>query len=110
MRIEQNDEVLLDDGTFYVTLCTEPRGPPMASGVLRKRCPVSARTPFGYDCIGQFSEQPDGRWLAGIDVVSGVGCGVEEYLVASGVERMMAIVLLWQARRNAFSRHGAYDS
>lgn len=102
--VEVDDEVLLDDGTFYVTLRQDPRGSRMAAGVLRKRCAVGLHTPFGYDCIGQFSKQPDGQWLAGIDVQSEVGSGVEEYLVVHDVPRMAAIVAMWLSRHNACPR------
>ena len=63
---------------------------------------MSASTPGGFQCIGAFTKQPDGRWEARITKVYDHADDSDCTLVAKDVDRKDAIVALWKAKFDAF--------
>ena len=63
---------------------------------------ASSSTPSGTARIGAFEIQRDGTWKAWIEAPSGKDGGADQLTVATGVERVAAIVALWRARTDAF--------
>ena len=60
------DKVILDDGEFYIDLnCNYEAS--NAPGFLERRCPYSATTPGGFECIGSFGKALDGTWKADVN-------------------------------------------
>ena len=98
---------ILDDGEFYVVLDTTTHSPDVAGGFLERRCPVSASTPRGFECIGGFMKQIDGQWKATIAKGTDLSGEGEAALVAKNVGRADAIVALWKAKYEAFVGHHA---
>jgi len=92
---------LLDDGEFYVAL-NENQAPDIASGFLERRCFVSPSAPNGFECIGSFAMLGDGTWEAKITKVYNPLDDSDCELVATGVQRLDAVIALWLSRREAY--------
>lgn len=95
-------QVLLDDGTLYIALDPNASNPEDAPGQLRERCAAGVRTPYRFECIGEFRPQNDGSWMAYIDASD--GGAHPNCVVATDVSRLEAICALWQARHRARSQ------
>ena len=98
------DVVLLDDGEFYVELSGNHVAV-LAAGFLQHRCYVGVTTPDGYECVGSFDRDSDGKWSARIDMPYDPRTNSDSRVVAKGVGWLDAIVALWMARREANCRH-----
>jgi hypothetical protein len=92
---------ILDDGEFYVVLNAD-QAPETAAGFLQHRCVVSTSTPGGFQCIGAFTQQPDGLWEVKITKVYDHADETDCTVVAQGVARKDAIFALWKAKFDAF--------
>lgn len=97
-------QVLLDDGTLYTALDPNASNPEDAPGQLRVRCAAGVRTPYRFDCIGEFRQQNDGSWMAYIDAGDGGA-----FVVATDVSRLDAICALWRARHRARSQSARFN-
>lgn len=71
-----------------------------APGMLLRR---SARSDAqgGHECIGSFDKRLDGQWNADVTVPYDPERDAECHVLATGVDRLDAIVALWSGRRMA---------
>jgi hypothetical protein len=100
MKTSIQSERLLDDGHYYIVL-NQHQAADRAAGFLQRRCTVSPTTPGGFECIGSYAIRADGRWEAHIARRCGAVDDNCSTLIVAGVDRLDAIVGLWQARRPA---------
>ncbi len=98
--MSQPEEIILDDGQYFVELNSNY---PLkdAPGMLLRRRARSDTTPGGNECIGSFDKRLDGQWNADVTVPYDPVRDVECHVLAEGVDRMDAIVALWTGRRMA---------
>ena len=98
--------IVLDDGEYFVHLANhQPRD--TSVGFLERRCPVSAATPGGAECLGAFTCGADCTWQARIATAGNAPADPGFRVVAIGVSRLDAIVALWQSRHEAEAQHNA---
>jgi hypothetical protein len=97
-------EVLLDDGQFLVVLDVN-QSADMANGYLKRRCFVGPSTPEGTACVGNFVQEPSGRWCATINAPYDLRSDSDCTVVATGAARLDAIIDLWHARHDAYFDH-----
>ena len=92
---------VLEDDDFCVAL-NHSQAEDAANGRLQRKCFVGPHSPDGLSCVGSFGQDANGTWSAKIaaplDPLTDSDCEV----VARGVERLDAIVALWQARHRAY--------
>jgi hypothetical protein len=104
MDAQATRRTLLDDMVYLVVL-DDRRSPDIADGVLERRCLTSSSTPAGSAGVGGFAMLRDGTWTAWISAPSATQSGADRRIVATGVERMEAVVALWRARHDAYFNH-----
>jgi hypothetical protein len=100
MKTLTQPELLLDDGNYYIVL-NPHQAASTAAGFLQRRCSVGSATPGGFECVGSFAIETDGRWAAHIAKDCGAVDDSSSTAVTTGVDRLEAIIALWQARRLA---------
>ena len=99
-----HDQIILDDGTFYIDLNVNYKSHE-APGFLSRRCALRPTTPGGYECVGSFQKSADGAWGANINAHYDSNTDSDCKVVAEGVTRMDAIAALWLARKQALLSH-----
>ena len=92
--------ILLDDGEFLIAE-VERESPRFQSVFLERRCAITEATPRGRECIGTGFVGAGGTWSARVATAFDVRAGTDAQTVATGVDRLDAIVALWHARRRA---------
>ena len=98
------DKVILDDGEFCIDLnCNYEAS--NAPGFLERRCPYSATTPGGFECIGSFDKAVDGTWRADVNAPYDPATDGDCRIVAQGVSRLDAIAALWRERHTAHTKN-----
>lgn len=96
--------ILQDDGTFYIELNANNQ-PAGANGFLHRRCPVSLTTPGGFECVGDFTYQPNGLWRSGVTKAYEAGTDEDFLLLGEFKLRIEAIVAMWHNRHKAHCSH-----
>jgi hypothetical protein len=99
-----NETVLLDDGVFYIQTSAAAQ-PARAAGFLHRRCYYGVTSPGGFECIGSFTTDSEGRWQARIDAPYDSLADDDTRPVGLYVDRFDAIVCLWRHRAMALCRH-----
>ena len=100
----EKDQVILDDGEFFIDLnCNYEAS--NAPGFLERRCPYSATTPGGFECIGSFDKAVDGTWRADVNAPYDPATDGDCRIVAQGVSRLDAIAALWRERHTAHTKN-----
>ena len=94
---------ILDDGEFYVEL--ESLEVADAPGFLQRRCRVGEKTPGGYECVGSFDCDSQGRWQALVVAPCDPITGSDYRLLGQHLSRLDAIATLWGARSQALCRY-----
>ena len=98
------DQVILDDGMFFVALNSNYAADD-APGFLNRRCSYGLTTRGGYECVGGFDKALDGRWRADVNAPYDSETDGDCRRVIEGVFRMDAIAALWRERHNAYPYH-----
>ncbi|EIF32239.1 hypothetical protein BCh11DRAFT_07827 [Burkholderia sp. Ch1-1] len=107
MSIENNGQVLLDDGEFFVQ--HNINYPATAgNGFLMRRCWRSLATPEGAECVGGYDLRVDGKWHASISAPYDEHTDSDCRLLGSFDNRLDSIQALWTHRREATTRHPRY--
>lgn len=98
--LRPDENVLLDDGEFYVE---HNAGYPLerGNGFLLRRCKVTLTTPGGYECVGGYNQKPDGQWCADVHVLFDEASDSDCCRVGVYGDRLDAIAALWLARHTA---------
>jgi hypothetical protein len=96
--------ILQDDGLYYIERnCNGD--PDTTNGFLQHRCPVTATTPGGYECVGSYERNLSGTWRASIDVPYVEDSDIETQEFGPFGTRIEAIAALWIARHSAYCRY-----
>lgn len=98
------EQIILDDGTFYVDLNVNYPAE-AAPGFLLRRCPVGLTTPGGYECVGSFCQVGNGLWRADVNAPYDPETDSDCLGLGEFKDRKDAIVALWHGRRYAYTRH-----
>lgn len=97
--------ILLDDGVFFIERNVNG-SEATANGFLLRRCVANGSAPSGHECVGGYELGASGEWRASInapyDEETDSDCCELEGNFKTNLD---AIVALWFARHNAYSKH-----
>ncbi|TCF96456.1 hypothetical protein BZM26_37570 [Paraburkholderia strydomiana] len=107
MTAKENDDVLLDDGKYFVQ--RNLSNPPAAdNGFLMRRCRHHVTGPVDVECVGGYDLSGDGQWLVDVATPDNGKDNAGSRVIGRFGTRLEAIHALWQHRHEALTRQSRY--